>query len=274
MDIKKTSFYKYKKECMSRYLNGCGIRQISPKMKEIFSIWLSRKTEIPFFDLNVNNMCTLKCKKCDQGIPYLNNKCRYSAKEIIGDMEKLFKHVDYVYQISILGGEPFINKDLAEVIDWCSSSEKIGSIIVVTNGTIFPGEDILTSLKNKKIILGISWYPIKDDANRMKLIEYCARHNIHYHIRKEDWLDFGDFRVPRGYNKQEMKKVFNNCFLNKCVQYNGGVLYRCTKTHLLMDQQIDIPAKWELIDVKAIKSKKEMKRNLKKILYDKNIKSL
>lgn len=264
MNLKETPFWLYKKECLDRYISGCSIRQVSPLIKDMVSICLNRKVEIPFFDLNVNNVCTLKCKRCDQGIPYLDNKCKYNATEIISNMKLLFRYVDYIYQIGILGGEPFINKDLAKVINWCASSEKIGSIIVVTNGTIFPNDDILKSLKSKKIILGISWYPIKDDSNRIKLMEYCERHSIHYHIRKDDWLDFGDFRTSRNYSKEQMEKTFANCFLNKCVQYNDGVLYRCTKTHLLKDQKIDTPEKWETIAVKDIKTRKHMKIALRK----------
>lgn len=264
MILNKNSFYLYKKECMDRYINGCSIKQISPSIKEIISIWLNNGIEIPFFDLNVNNVCTLKCKRCDQGMPYLNNRSIYSAKDIISSMERLFNFVDFIYQIGILGGEPFINKDLAEVINWCAANEKIGSIIVVTNGTIFPNKEVLESLKNKKIIVGISWYPLKDDSNRLKLIEYCDRNNIHYHVRKDDWLDFGDFRISRNYNKGRIKQTFANCFLNKCVQYNGGVLYRCTKTHLLKDQKIDSPSKWETIDIRDIANKKQMRRTLKK----------
>lgn len=264
MNFRNSSYYLYKKECVDRYISGCSIRQTSPMIKDIISIWSKRRVVIPFFDLNVNNMCTLKCKRCDQGIPYLNNKCVYSAEDIISDMEKLFCFVDYVYQIGILGGEPFINKDLEKVIDWCAKSPKIGSIIVVTNGTIFPSEAVLKSLKNNKIIVGISWYPLKDGSKRLKLIEYCARNNIHYHVRKDDWLDFGDFKICRNYSKKEIKETFCNCFLNKCVQFNEGRLYRCTKTHLLKDQKIDDPGKWETISIRDIKSKRQMRRSLKK----------
>lgn len=273
MNFKKSSLWLYKRECIDRYISSCSVGQTSPLLKDMMSIWINRKVEIPFFDLNVNNVCTLKCKMCDQGMPYLNNKCKYSAKDIISNMERLFCFVDYIYQIGILGGEPFINKDLADVIRWCASSEKIGSIIVVTNGTIFPDEKILESLKNKKIILGISWYPIQDDTNRLKLIEYCERNSIHYHIRKDDWLDFGDFRVSRNYNRKEMKKTFQNCFLNKCIQFNNGVLYRCTKTHLLQDQRIDEPGKWEVISLKNINSKKQMKKALRKFYSVKTLRA-
>lgn len=262
MSIKK--LFAYKKECMQRYVSGCGIKQCTPKIKGMISVYTNRKAEIPFFDLNVNNVCTLKCKNCDQGMPYLNNRCKYSANQIIENMKKLFEYVDYIYQIGILGGEPFINADLAKVIEWCSKSEKIGSIIVVTNGTIYPKQEILDTLKNRKIIVGISWYPIKDDVNRKKLIEYCERNNIHYHIRKDNWLDFGDFHYSRGYDKRKMEQVFDNCFLKNCVQYNNGVLYRCTKTHLLKDQGIDMPGKWEYIDVNSISSRRKMKKNLRK----------
>lgn len=264
MDFTKNAFYLYKKECMDRYINGCFIRRTSPLLKEMISIWLKRKIEIPFFDLNVNNVCTLKCKRCDQGMPYLHDRKIYASTDLISDMKTLFCFVDYVYQIGILGGEPFINKDLAEIIDWCANSPKIGSIIVVTNGTIFPDEAVLKSLKNKKIIVGISWYPLKDETSRLKLIEYCERHSINYHIRKDDWLDFGDFRIRRNYNKHKIRETFANCFLNKCVQYNGGVLYRCTKTRLLNDQKIDAPGKWETVAVKEIESRKQMKKALRK----------
>lgn len=264
MNLKKSSLGLYKKECIDRYISGCSIRQTSPLLKDMMSILVKKNLEIPFFDLNVNNVCTLKCKRCDQGMPYLNKKCRYTAEEIIANMKKLLSFVDYIYQIGILGGEPFINQDLDKVINWCASCKKIGSIIVVTNGTLFPSQKVLKSLKNRKVILGISYYPIQDDSNRTKLIEYCERNSIHYHIRKDDWLDFGDFRVCRNYNKKQMKKTFANCFLNKCVQFNDGVLYRCTKTHLLKDQKIDVPGRWEVISVKNIKSKKEMRKSLKK----------
>ena len=179
-------------------------------------------------------------------------------------MEKLLCFVDHIYQIGILGGEPFINKDLEEVISWCARSPKIGSIIVVTNGTIFPDESVLNSLKNRKIIVGISWYPLKDQSTRIKFIEYCEENNIHYHIRKDDWLDFGDFKTCRNYGIRKIKETFANCFLNKCVQYNDGILYRCTKTRLLMDQEISSPGTWECIAVDNIHSRKQMKKALGK----------
>lgn len=257
-------FLQYKKECVNRYYSGCGIKRTSPKIREYLHVLNNRNIEIPFFDLNVNNVCTLKCKNCDQGMPYFHNKVIFSADEIIRNMELLLQKVDYIYQIGILGGEPFLNKDIDRVIQFCAASDKIGSIIVVTNGTIFPREEVLHTLRNDKIIVGVSWYPIENDSNRKLLLEYFQRHNIHFHIRKDDWIDFGDFRYCRKYKRKRLKDIFKKCFLNKCVQYNNGILYRCTKTHLLEDQQIEYAGNGEKIIVKDVASKKEMRRALRK----------
>lgn len=260
-----TYFVSNKIECIRRYISGCAIRKQGISYQRIVkSLFNIKGNEIPFFDLNVNNVCSLRCKKCDQGMPYFNRRKMFAADEIISNMNNLFRYVDYVYQIGILGGEPFLNKDLDKVIEYCCNSKKIGSIIVVTNGTIYPSEKILKSMRNKKLILGISWYPLGDISKRIKLIEYCKRHNINFHVRKDNWLDFGDFRRKRNYVIKEKRVAFNECFLKDCVQFNEGYLFRCTKSRLLLDQKINSPLKNEYIKIDSVQSRREMKIKLRK----------
>ena len=61
-----------------------------------------------------------------------------------------------------------------------------------------------------------------------------------------------------------MKKVYKGCFLNKCVQFNNGVLYKCTRVRLLEDQKICKHNENEIIEVNKIKNKREMKKRVKK----------
>lgn len=239
-------------ECYKRYINSCGIKKSSPQIKDVLHIFFTKEMEIPFFDFNVNNACSLKCRNCDQGIPYLNNKEIYKYDDLKRWFDTLLDKVNYVYQISILGGEPFLNKDIDRIINYCANSKKIGSIIVVTNGTIIPSRKVIQSLKNKKIIVGISWYPINDDSNRKRLIKYLEIKGINYHVRRSNWLDFGDWRYSRNYSKKRLKDNYKRCFLNSCLQYNKGILYHCTRQRLLLDQKIDIPDKYEYIDVNGI----------------------
>ena len=252
-------------QSLERYKSTCGIIGKEQNKLEILKILTSSsKNIIPFFDLNVNNVCSLRCKDCDQGMPYFNRRKIFSAEYLIANMERLLEHVDYVHQISILGGEPFLNHDLDQILKYCIDNEKIGSIIVVTNGTIYPDERILETLISKKVILGFSMYDLKDDTNRKKLLEYCKKHRIKIHKRSENWQDFGDFRRKRNYNQAELKTCFTTCFLRNCVQFNEGVLFRCTKTRLLLDQKIAKPDKTEYIKIKEIKSYADLHRKLRK----------
>lgn len=263
----------FRYECFERYISTCNICDISPSWKEIIKIFTRRmndKIYIPFFDFNVNTLCTLKCKKCDQAIPFLNEKNIYPFEELKEYLDAMLTKVEYIYQISIIGGEPLINKDLDKIISYCARNKKIGSIILVTNGTILPSKEVLATLKDNKIIVGISWYPLIDSSRREKLINYLEINDIKYHVRRDDWLDFGDWHLNRKYTPKVLEKMFESCFLKNCIQYNRGVLYRCAKQYTLLDQKLAVPLMYECVDVMAL-TKKEFGKSIKKFY---SIKSL
>lgn len=260
-------------ESFERYLSSCEIRDVYPKIREIIHIFTTRRLEIPFFDFNVNTKCTLKCKKCDQGIPYMKRREEYSFEQLKKHIDELLEKVDYIYQISILGGEPFLNQDLNEILTYCCECKKIGSIILVTNGTIYPEEKVLKALKNNKIRVGISWYPLKNTYNRTRLIQYLEGNNIKYNVRRANWLDFGDWNINRNYSEDRIKRNYKNCFLKNCVQYNNGVLYRCAKVVLLEDQQIINPNNDEYIIVNSNNSKRDFKNSINRFYSTKYIQS-
>ena len=62
--------------------------------------------------------------------------------------------------IRVLGGEPFLNKDLDKIINKLLKSNKIQRIEVVTNGTIIPNnKELLNILSNSRVNISISKYP-------------------------------------------------------------------------------------------------------------------
>ena len=50
------------------------------------------------------------------------------------------RSVDHVYEIRLIGGEPFMYKKIDEVLIKILSYKNCGNIIVYTNGTIVPNE--------------------------------------------------------------------------------------------------------------------------------------
>ena len=66
------------------------------------------------------------------------------------------RSVDHVYEIRLIGGEPFMYKKIDEVLIKLRY-KNCGNIIVYTNGTIVPNEQ---KLKTFKMIKFISKYQI------------------------------------------------------------------------------------------------------------------
>ena len=54
----------------------------------------------------ITSRCTLKCKHCNMFMPYYKEHIDYTAKDILEDLELLFRHVDYIVSYRLLGGEP------------------------------------------------------------------------------------------------------------------------------------------------------------------------
>jgi sulfatase maturation enzyme AslB (radical SAM superfamily) len=86
-------------------------------------------------NLSVTNECNMKCKICNIWKTYFN-KPQQSRKELsLSDFDTFFKKFNYWNWISFTGGEPFLRKDLADiVIDVIENCKKLYIISIPTNG--------------------------------------------------------------------------------------------------------------------------------------------
>lgn len=230
------------------------------------------KNVIPFMDLCVGTKCTLNCRDCTQWLPYLKNREMFSAKRIIDDLEKLFKYVDYIHFISPLGGEPFLNPEIAEILEYLiemSNKGKIGYIRLVTNGTIFPKDDILKCFYHQNIGILVSNYDgVLNNAamnNKKQLIDYFKNNKLNYFSPEGfKWFDLGIYNGKYGKKKNELIDTFKTCFAHNCTGFYDGVLYRCARSYAVVNIDGIKPAGEQCIDISAIKSKKDMKSKLRK----------
>ncbi|PLY06381.1 MAG: hypothetical protein C0625_09590 [Arcobacter sp.] len=204
---------------------------------------------IPSMGILVSNKCNLKCIGCNQlrdkydSTSYLD----LNYKDIISDMRKISKSVDLIEKVVLVGGEPFLYKNIEEVIEELLDIENIGIIQLITNGTILPkNEKIYSLLASPKIKIEISSYEdyitAKQNKNVLRMIDTYKKYNINFdYIRTLQWFDFGDFK-HRGYNKKELSKVYNSCCFISNDLFNGQ-LHKCARsafsTHLNIIDDLD-----------------------------------
>lgn len=147
-------------------------------------------------DISLTTYCTLNCEHCMQFLPYWENKKENSLEEIKDNLDIYFKCVDYLLDLDIVGGEPFLFSRLPEFIRYLGENyrHRIGYVGFITNGTIIPKDEVLDLLAQYSIEVSISDYS-KDILYQNRVEELCKileERNISYMRNQHiDWFDFG-----------------------------------------------------------------------------------
>lgn len=183
-------------------------------------------------DVSLTPVCNLNCEKCSMFVPYWKNKKHREPENIKNDLDTYFKYVDFVFNMSIIGGEPLIYKKLDEILKYIGEHyrDRIGCITIITNGTVVPDDKILALLKRYEIEVSVSDYsdhlPYGEKVEKLcSLLEaweisYMRNTNI-------EWFDFGFPEKCYHYEAgEEAKKHMQNCNI-VCHMLQDGRLYYC-----------------------------------------------
>lgn len=193
-------------------------------------------------------------------------------------MEHLLHLVDYIHGMSLIGGEPFAYKELAKVLTFCINNDKIGFLILSTNGTVYPSADILELLKNKKIRVVVSNYgKILENHDNFKKLQRYLRENecIHKIYHNQFFSDLGYPKRLEDKSEIELADTFWSCWVRDCSTVIGGKFYRCARAYAGIDIGVfkEEEISGDFFDIHKIKSKKEMRRKLKQFYGMKYMKS-
>ena len=185
--------------------------------------------EIPFVEYAVTTRCTLRCKKCSNHIPEFKSKTDISLERAKREISRFLEYVDYVYRFKIHGGEPFLYPWLPEFLNWLSSSDKIGEIRISTNGTVFPGDLLLESMKKTKVIVFVSGYPKTIAPKRKEILQLLVDHKVR--IRDLDdqvWYDTGGCS-EREMSDSELQKMIRDCAMANSKALYNDYFYLCSR---------------------------------------------
>ena len=180
-------------------------------------------------EMPVTQKCSLRCKDCVFLMTKFEHPIDYDLDNLLKYMDRLFNVVDGIQIFRILGGEPFVYKNLAPIIQKAVDSKCCKTVEVVSNGTIIPSQEILDVMKNPKVKLQISDYG-NFSRKRDELKAICDEQGIECVVRGSDeknWFDAGDLHF-RGRSKSEIRSQFRHCG-EICRNYLDGRLYYCQR---------------------------------------------
>ena len=222
------------------------------------------KITIPWIDVRITDACTLKCKHCTEWNPFMKSNKIFAPEQVIQELEKIMEYVDYIFGISLIGGESLVNINIDEILEYCIKNEKIGYILITTNGTLMPNKNTLEKLKSKKVKTTLSRYDESKNENYLKLLDFLINHNCNYFIYdcSQRFVDLG---MPRGLQREPVQDTYDkyiDCWLRHCCHLAEGRLYRCSRTYagIKMGLFAKEDVQNEIIDINSIYSKKQCRK--------------
>ena len=134
--------------------------------------------------------------------------------------------VDELYEVRLIGGEPFVNKNIYEIVEAICANDKVKRCVLYTNGGVPIKQEKAGVLRHHKVVFSITDY---GDLSKSidKVERFLIENEIIYerHI-PEYWTESGtiydfDRTVP------EMEELFEKCCGKNLYTISNDRLYRC-----------------------------------------------
>lgn len=198
--------------------------------------------------LAANLACNFRCRLCGAYAPYYETPQFYQKDRLFRSITEYFAVVDRVEKFTITGGEPLLNRSIAEIFSaLLHYEERIGSLEIITNGSLRASGALLTECrKTKKVAFLIDDYGPELSGNVSTLAKQLEENKIAYQIRTYygehpycgGWVDYGDLS-RKWETKEQWQAVFDSCIQHKkldfCLTIVDGKLFPCSVTRRCME---------------------------------------
>lgn len=183
------------------------------------------KTYLRSIDVVVTERCSMNCESCCNLMQYYE-RAKNTDEEILNAVEILSKNVDHISEYRLIGGEPLMNKKWAVITNGILNQDPNRTVYIYTNGTICPTDEILETLKGKKVHFYITDY---DDLSRNidALIKSLNKYNLGFYRKPAgNWVDCSSVK-KHNRNVSRLKQVFKECCAKRLYTLISGKLYTC-----------------------------------------------
>lgn len=214
-------------------------------MKDIFpilSVYANNQLYIELAQISLTERCSLKCKKCAHACYAVDSENKDMSLETAKkSADFFFRNVDIIREFVLIGGEPFLYPNLADIIEYIGENyrDKIVDFTIATNGTIIPDTSILELCRKYHMIIRISDYSATIESLEKKYRQLQKKLND-YHVlysmgnRETQWMDYGFETVCRSGREEELIRVFDKC-KTPCREIRGSRYYYCVMARSVSD---------------------------------------
>jgi organic radical activating enzyme len=182
---------------------------------------------IPSIDVIITEKCTLKCTDCANLMPYFKKPKNIDYDDIFACLTTLSGLADSILELRILGGEPFMRKDIERVIEFCANVSNAKKVVLYTNATLVPRQPALEAMKHEKVFVEITDYGALS-PRLVEIVRAFEQEGISYVTKElpESWDDSANI-IDFQRTDTENQTIFDTCCAKYLYTLMHGKLYRC-----------------------------------------------
>jgi len=238
-------------------------------LKEEYST--SGVLNIKSLDVQITERCSLKCTNCSNLMQYYEKPVNSDLNQLFLAIDRFMQCVNKIYEFRVLGGDPFMNKELYKVVNKLKEYKQVQKIIIYTNAKIVPKGENLSCLQDDKVILDITNYG-EASTKHDEIVKVCEENNVPYSTTLTTvWQDSGRILPFQNRSPEENKKKFINCCNSDILSMLHGKLYRCPFSANITNLKAIPENKSEIVDLcdENIPIAK-LKEEIKSLTYNKD----
>lgn len=219
-------------------LSGTCIDPWSMDEKIVWYVY-GQKTDciVPYIEVNLTDACNLKCKGCTHFSSLYEESSIYPLYDYEKDLRKL-RNVGQVFRLRLLGGEPFLIKNLHEYIGITREIFPESTIEIVTNGLLVTkvDQEIMRAIRDYDICISVSLYPPTYKIKK-EIEEHMRSYGIWYYFDTGN-TEQGITMFYRNLTLQDTHdaEISNSvCSSAACTFLRRGRIYKCPFDGLVND---------------------------------------
>ncbi len=177
-------------------------------------------------DIVITERCSLKCSDCSNLMQYYASPVNRTLEEILRSIDSLCAVADEINEIRLIGGEPFMNKDIYAVMKRLLDEQRVHRIVVFTNGSIVPPAQWNTLLRDDKLFFVVTDYGglVKNTARFVGHLREIGA--AHYIQPPNNWTACSSIE-QHDRDDAAQTALFGRCCAKYLYTMLDGKFYRC-----------------------------------------------
>ena len=206
-------------------------------------------------EFDVARHCNLRCKGCTHYSNLIDEPIFGDINAFSQNLARLGELFDDVLLINLLGGEPLLNKNIADFVRESRSRFPNASVQVFTNGLLIPtlDEQTLAVFRRYEVVVNVTNYPPTDKI-KDRIEQILSGHGIAYTFNRT----VNSFLYIAGETERDAELNFRSCTQRVCNHIlNDGRFSACGQPLYYDELKHKLEAKREVSDKDWIDIRKE-----------------